>query len=185
MHRHAPLGPLLAVAAAGVVLLHQVAYLVAHPDPVARAIAAQGHAHLWPMAQVLVPLGVAVAGWTMACRALRLLEGRPLSSSGLIVAHVGLFTLLEVGERVVRGGGVGDAFAEPAVWLGLVLAPLLGHLTALALRVGARLRPPATAAVDLFVPPAPAVALTPSSSVHVPTGVPGRVRARGPPVPSD
>lgn len=174
---------MVALVAAGVVLLHQVAYLLAHPDPVARAAAAEGHAYLAPLAEVVVPVGLAVVVWLLALRTARLWGGVAVAVAPLTGLVAAGYLTLEVGERVVRGAGATAALTEPAVWLGLALAPLLALLTHRLLHVGlaaAELAPPAVVALAgrglLLAWPAPP-ALT--------AGRPHQHRARGPPVGTD
>ncbi len=137
--RLAGYAPSVAVAAAGVVLLHQVAYLLAHPDPLRRGAATQGHAYLAFVAEVLVPLGMAAAVWLAACRAGRLLGWARTPSGVLIPLQAALFLGQEVLERIAAGEGARSALVEPAVWVGLALVPLLAWATGQLLRVADRL----------------------------------------------
>ena len=132
--------PSVAVGAAGVVLLHQVAYLLAHPDSVGRGAATQGHAYLAFVGEVLIPLGMALAVWLAACRAGRLLGGARMSLGVLILLQAALFLGQEVLERVAAGEGARSALSEPAVWVGLALVPVLAWATGQLLAVADRLQ---------------------------------------------
>lgn len=173
------------VAAGSVVLLHQVAYVVAHPDPIARAVAAEGHAYLESAARLALFLAAAVAVWLMTCRATRVL-GRPAPSTPHLVGATGaLFLTQETLERLVRGGSLGDVAAERAVWVGLLLVPLLALVTRGVLVAGSRLRLPAGRALLVAAVPAPGWSVLLADPGPLRSGVRTPTRARGPPPASD
>lgn len=169
------------VAAGAVVLLHQVAYLVAHPDPLARAVAAEGHAYLEPLSRMGLALGVAVGVWLMACRVTNVLGHRIPAARDLAGAMGVLFLAQETLERLARGGTFGDVVAEPAVWIGLALVPLLAGATRGVLVAGSRLGLPR--ARGLLPPPCAAHgwSVLPTAPAPLRAGVASPTRARAPP----
>ncbi len=172
--------PTWLVAAGAVLLLHQLAYLIAHPDPLARAVAADGHAYLEPVARMGLVVAVAVAVWMMTCRAMRVLGSRIPSTWELAGAIGVLFLTQETLERLAQGGTLGDVIAEPAVWVGLALIPLLARGTHGVLAAGARLRLPSRRPL---IPPPPAHAWTALFPAVAPLrlGVLTSTKARAPP----
>jgi hypothetical protein len=116
----------LLAAAAGVIAVHQLAYLLAHPSTVGRAAAADGHGYLAPVAAVVVPVAAAVAVWAVVCRLAALSPLPPRATLARTGDYALLFVAQETLERVADGESALAALAEPAVWLGLALMPLLG-----------------------------------------------------------
>ena len=169
------------VGMGSVVLLHQVAYLVAHPDPMARVIAAEGHAYLEAVARTGLVLGLGLALWVMTCRATRVLGARTPSTAQLGGVIAALFLAQETLERVVRGGSLGDVAAERAVWIGLALVPLLALATRGVLVVGSRLRLPSGRALLAASVPAPGWSVLLAAPGPQRAGVRTPTRARGPP----
>ncbi len=168
------------VAAGAVLFLHQLAYLVAHPDPLARAVAADGHAYLEPGARVGLGVAAAVAVWMMTCRAMRVLGSRIPPTRELAGAIGLLFVAQETLERLAQGGTLGDVIAEPAVWIGLALIPFLAGATHGVLVAGSRLRLPSG---RILLPPPPAHGWTVLLSAAAPLrlGVVTPRQARAPP----
>jgi hypothetical protein len=121
----------LLTGVAGVIALHQLAYLVAYPGDVGRAVASEGHGYLEPVAGVVVP---AVA-----------------------------------------------ALAEPAVWVGLGLAPAFALVGRALARTLDRLEvvPSAADVAAPRAPIAPVVPVVPGLRVFALT--PAVRRVRGPP----
>lgn len=173
--------PTWLIATGAVVLLHQVAYLIAHPDPFARAVAAEGHAYLQPLVTAGVVVGAAVAVWLLTCRATSVLGWRVPPARELAGVIGVLFLGQEFVERLAQGGTWGQVVAEPAVWVGLVLVPLLAVATRGVLLAGTRLRFPAGWTAVTGPPPAPGWAVLLEAPAPLPVGVTDRPRARGPP----
>lgn len=168
-------------AAVGVFAIHQVAYLVAHPSTVGRAVAADGHGYLTPAAAVVLPAAAAVAFWVVVCRMAGTAPGSTRRSIARAGDYMALFAVQEVLERVIEGEPAASALSEPAVWLGLLLAPGL----AVAGRwIAGRIDEAAvTIAIPVVVPPAPvlgAVALDAPALVRR-SLAPTVDRVRGPP----
>lgn len=170
-----------ALAVASVLALHQVAYLLAHPDPLARAAAGRGHGYLGPVTEVILPLALAVAAWLVACHACRRVAATLPCSRDLGLAIAGLFVVQETVERLVHGDGPGAVIAEPAVWLGLALVPLAARATGTVLGLGGRLAERLEGAVPRLSPPVLAWPLAPAPVPGLPRGRVPLVRARGPP----
>lgn len=178
--RRWPSSPTWLVAAGAVVLLHQLAYLIAHPDPLGRAMAADGHAYLEPVARVGLVVAAAVAVWMMTCRAMRLLGSRIPPTRELAGAIGVLFLAQETLERLAQGGTLGDVVAEPAVWIGLALIPLLAGVTHGVLAAGSRLRLPSRSPL-LTPPPAHGWTVLFSAVAPLALGVVASAQARAPP----
>lgn len=124
-------GLILTIACAwvGVVAGHLAACFLAYPSAEARHVhlAVSGHSWVGMAAASLsaaVPIILLSAG-------VRAVTGRPWSGSGLALRLVSIqvpaFVLLEVVER---RGSLTKALTDPAVFIGLVLQPLLAVVTA-------------------------------------------------------
>lgn len=139
----------IAAAWAGVVVGHLAACFLAYPSAEARHVHLAVSGHSW--------MGIAAASLSavvpiiLLSVGVRAVSGRPWSGSALalrlVAIQVPAFLLLEVVER--RGSLV-RALTDPAVFIGLVLQPLVAVVTAwlldlfgrAVLAVAARLRPP-------------------------------------------
>ena len=163
------------------VLLHQLAYLVAHPDPLARAVAAEGHTYLESLTRVGLLVGTAVAVWVMTCRATNAL-GYRIPPTRELAGAIGLvFLAQETLERLAQGGTLGEVVAEPAVWVGLALIPLLAVATRSVLVAGSRLRVPAGRALLAAPLPAHGWPVLLAAPALLRAGVATPTRARAPP----
>ena len=160
------------------VLLHQFAYLVAHPDPLARAVAAEDHTYLDSLARVGLLVGTAVAVWVMTCRATNAVGYRVPPTRELAGAIGLVFLAQETLERLAQGGTLGEVVAEPAVWVGLALIPLLAVATRSVLVAGSRLRVPAGRALLAAPPPAHGWSVLLVASAPLRAGVAAPTRAR-------
>ncbi len=170
-----------ALAALGSLVVHQLAYLLVFPLEATRAARLADHGHLDVQWALVLPPAVVAVTWFILQQVRALGLGRRLHPGTLTGATVGLFATQETVETVLRGEAAWRVLANPAVVLGLVLAPLvawafvrmLGAVSDLVLRLRS-------------VPVAAAVARRPAilpSSDRVPTssfllGTP----TRGPPV---
>jgi hypothetical protein len=150
-----------AIAWVGVVVGHVVAYLLTYPSQGIRHVHLEITGHEW--------LGVATASILAAIPVLLLVavsrsvrSGAPWTGPGLALRLLGVqvaaFSLIEVAER---GWSLADAVADPAVFAGLALQPLLAVLAARVLdllhrvvrSIVVRLRPARPVATRLFPPP--------------------------------
>lgn len=112
----------------GVALGHLAGYAVAHPKAASREAALGGHAYLPVTASVLVPLGVATAlVWAIRTARAMGMAGE-IRCTHLALAQVAVFSLQEVGERVVSGAGAAAALGERGVWFGLVAQVVVAFL---------------------------------------------------------
>lgn len=140
----------VAVPLAGLVALvmHQLAYLVAFPVGAVRAAELADHGHLTTQWALITPLAVVTAAGVILrqVRALRLAP--TLRWRSLTVLSAGLFSAQEAIEAIVVAGTPSELWSNPALYIGLALAPLLAMTVVRALRqaselVARFLRPPA------------------------------------------
>jgi hypothetical protein len=141
----------LAVASAGLLLGHTIAYVIALPLPDERAgvLDVSGHGY-WSWA---VPLATGLFSWAVVRHVRRHFQAgrsdaRPPSASGLgrrlAVAQVCLFLLLELTERVASGETLATLGEHHLLLIGLItqvvvaaaLARLCGWLARAACRLG-------------------------------------------------
>ncbi|MEL7210514.1 MAG: hypothetical protein AAGK32_20165 [Actinomycetota bacterium] len=174
-----PTASRLLSAAVGVIALHQVAYLLAHPSAIGRAVASEGHGYLAPLATVLIPVAGSVALWAVICR-LAAAGPRPGRSPGA-GDYLLLFAFMEVAERAVVGRSPTEVLVEPAVWLGLALAPLFALVGRALARSLDRLDPVGTAPITAAE--RPVLGLVAPTALPSPehTLLPAVLRVRGPP----
>ncbi len=105
---------------AGVLLVHALAYLIAHPDPLVRAVSLEGHRYL-EIAGALIGPAIAVAIAVVAVQ-----RARDQQISGWLTPWrytVGVsvaFLTVEVLERI-PDGTIGTVMTEPAIRVGLLL----------------------------------------------------------------
>lgn len=112
------------VVIAAVWLVHVLAYLAAHPDPVARGIALGGHGYLDAATALAMP--AAAAGLLiLAIRKANELDAR-VHGRSLSVAVALTFLAVEIVERIPTG--VAGVIDEPAVAVGLFLSLPMGLL---------------------------------------------------------
>lgn len=159
---------LLMVVAAGALVAHTLAYLVAHPDPAFRSAVGGGHGYLDVAAALLAPAATVAVSW-LVMRAVRHRITSGLSVWRLAAWQSVAFLIVEVVERI-PSREVATVLTEPAVVLGLLLqlpvAALFVSMVGVAGHVVSRFtgrrqrrarRAPAgswpTAAVASFVPP--------------------------------
>jgi hypothetical protein len=128
--------PLAGVATVGVLVGHWLAYVVAVPDPAARAgiLAASGHSY-WVLAIKLAVVLAVVGVGTLVLRHLSGTVGRPgdrpetqtLSeiAAKLSVIQVFAFTGMELAERVTVGAPVGHLFHHRIFLVGLAVQVLV------------------------------------------------------------
>ena len=128
MRRH---GVLVTIAAAwaGVVVGHLAACFLAYPSAEARHVHLAMSGHSWVgLAAASLSAVVPIILLSIGVRAV---SGTPWSGSGLalrlVAIQVPAFVLIEVVER---RGSLTRALTDPAVFIGLVLQPLLAVVTA-------------------------------------------------------
>ena len=114
--RRADVFGVVALAAAGMLVGHQLGYLA---DSDARA----GHVHLGLIGPVVIVAAIAAA-WFAAVRVVRADPGRPPRWWTLSAVQVALYAVLEVGERVILDADVGSLASLP-VALGLLAQPIV------------------------------------------------------------
>ena len=117
----------LVLAMLGALVTHQIAYpLVA---AVGADVSANGdHAHLGLQWAVLTPLGAVAATVFIVRRIRRLGFTSVISSARLAPIVAGVFLVQEAIENRFSGGNVIEILADPAVLLGLALAPVVAWL---------------------------------------------------------
>lgn len=147
--RTLPLSATSAATAAGVLLAHWIAYLLAFPDAGTRAavLAHAGHGY-WSLAvKGVVPLAAAGLAVVLsrafleqdpADSRITWLERWSALTARLAALQVGAFLVLEVAERAVAGMGGRSLFAGSVLALGLALQVLVAGVAALALLCLAR-----------------------------------------------
>jgi hypothetical protein len=110
----------LALAGAGVLVGHWLAYLVAHPAPQERLLALADHGYLEIVSALAVPASL-VALVSLAIRHARLADDAPLPVWWRLAAlQAALFLLQEVSEAAA-GDGLTSCLHEPAIPLGILL----------------------------------------------------------------
>lgn len=179
MSRHSRALALAGLAFAGLVAGHSLSYRLAAP--------LHGFPHPYWGSAVAAALvaGVvaALAAVALGVRA-RLWGGRAAPSSWAVLAALQLagFVVLEVGERALAGIAPAQAFADPAVLLGLPLQLAFAWLAALLLKLLARVGE-ALAAARPRPLRAPRLVAAPSARRRPPRALAGRPAApRAPPV---
>jgi hypothetical protein len=124
--------PVFGVAAAGTVLGHWLAYLIAIPASTARArvLAESGHGY-W-LSAVQMALVFAAAGLALlAIRRLRARAPEPSSTCAfhrLVLYQASMFVAVEIVERLMVGEPVSQLFAHDVVFLGLLVQVVVAAL---------------------------------------------------------
>lgn len=178
---------LLTLGALVSLVAHQLAYLAAEPLVAVRPAlghAAHGHldhGHLSAQFALVVPLAAIAAAVVIIRWARRMGLGANLQAGRLGFVGGTLFVGQEAIEALSQTGGLGAMAANPATFLGALLAPIVAYLAVLLLRrasdIVARFletpRPPAFADVRKLP--------RPSDGVDMGRIKPGARLARGPP----
>ncbi|MGI9614128.1 MAG: hypothetical protein ACR2QO_14555 [Acidimicrobiales bacterium] len=131
---------LLALGALVSLVAHQLAYVVAEPlVAVAPALehASHGHldhSHLSFQFALVVPLAAIAAAVVIIRWARRLGLGTGLRAHQLGAVGGLLFVGQEAAEAISQTGGLGAMVANPATFVGAVLAPIVAYLAILLLR---------------------------------------------------
>jgi hypothetical protein len=183
--------PTFAFAFLGLIVGHLLSYLIAIPDPARRAVvlAHSGHAYLHLAGDMAVILGFAAAV-TVGLRALSLRDATDRSSAARLAwrlgaLQAGAFIAMELGERLVSGGGFGELFADHLFGIGIVVQLVIAAAGALLLgligRVSVRIadtfaRPPRRR-------PGCTIWVRPGSSRNPRPAFAGTVSTRAPPLP--
>lgn len=119
--------PVLGAAAAGLLLGHALAYLIAIPDPHQRAFALQraGHAYLPALDQAVMMLAIAGMGAVVvrafAPRAVGATERFGRLAAMLVVVQTSAFAGQEVLERLVSGAPLGDLAHDHILAIGMLV----------------------------------------------------------------
>jgi hypothetical protein len=181
---------LLALSLWGVAGSHWAGYLLAAPNPDARAhlLASTGHSY-WPVAAsaawFALAAGAASFLYRAATRSGYEARGRlfVVTALSLMALQATGFVLLEATERVASGMGIAHLLQEPAVLIGLALEAVVAL-------VGAGLVWLLARAVEVFqglgrsltvAPPAP-IRWHPAAAPLITSGVALCAAPRGPPV---
>jgi hypothetical protein len=137
--------PTFAFASVGLIVGHFLSYLIAIPDPARRAVvlAQSGHAYLHLAGDVAVIMGFAAAV-TVGLRAVTGRGGKGLPSTAHVAwrlgaLQAGAFIAMELGERLVTGGGFGELFADHVFGIGIIVQLAIAAIGALLLQWIARL----------------------------------------------
>jgi hypothetical protein len=119
--------PVFGAGAAGLLLGHAIAYLIAIPDPHQRAFALQrtGHAYLLALDQVAMMLAIAAVA-AVVVRAVAAVSHRGFERFGrlatvLLVAQSCAFAAQEVLERLVARSPLGGLFHDHVLVTGMVV----------------------------------------------------------------
>ena len=136
--------PVFGAAAAGLVLGHALAYLIAIPDPHERAFALQqaGHAYLPALDQAALML--AIAG--VVAVVVRAFGGRPGGATErfdrlatlLVVVQTSAFAGQEVLERLVSGAPLGELAHDQILVIGVLVQVFVAIVAAAVLWLLAR-----------------------------------------------
>ena len=131
-------------AAAGLVLGHALAYLIAIPDPHQRAFALQrtGHAYLPALDQAVMMLAIAGAA-TIVVRAFSRKGDRATERFGrlaalLVVVQTCAFAGQEVLERLVSGAALGELAHDQILVIGVIVQVVVAIVAAAVLWLLAR-----------------------------------------------
>ena len=183
--------PAFGFAFVGLIVGHLLSYLIAIPDPARRAavLAQSGHTYLHLAGDLAVVLGFAAA----VTVGLRAVAGRdatePPSTANLAwrlgALQAGAFIAMELGERLVSGGGFGEPLADHLFGIGIVVQLAIAGLGALLLRwIGhVAVRIVHALATPPHRRPAGTFWLRPGSSRTPRLAFAGIVSARAPPLP--
>lgn len=134
MRRVRQAAPKAAIAGLGALVVHQLAYLAAYPIVNARDIALSDHSHLSTQWAVITPLAVIGAVVLVLHQARSLGLRTSLSARLLGPLIAAFFVAQEAIESALAQNGLIDLFGSPALWFGVILAPLVGWLMVRALR---------------------------------------------------
>ena len=124
---------LLGLAALTSLVMHQLGYLLAIPAMGDTAVgntavgntAVGDHGHLSAQWAIVTPVAV-ISAVVMILRQVRNLGVAPAFESSRLAAVAGvLFVAQETTEALVAGQSIGSVASHPAVWIGLLLAPLV------------------------------------------------------------
>ncbi|MEM9133791.1 MAG: hypothetical protein AAF962_19445 [Actinomycetota bacterium] len=115
---------LVALAALGSLVVHQLAYLAAYPVQATRAAQLADHGHLTTQFALVTPIAVVAAAAFILRQAKGLGLGAGLTARQLTVCTWLLFGIQETVETVLRGDPAWSVITQPAVVLGLLIAPL-------------------------------------------------------------
>ena len=128
--------PVFGTGAAGLVLGHAIAYLIAIPDPHQRAFALQrtGHAYLPALDQVVLMLAIAGVA-AVVIRAFAAVSDRSFERFGrlatvLVVAQSAAFAGQEVLERLVSGAPLGGLMHDHLLLTGIAVQIAVAIATA-------------------------------------------------------
>lgn len=126
------------VAAAGTVLGHWLAYLIAVPGSTARARVLSESGHGYWLSAVQLAMALAAAGLALlAIRRLRARVPQPSSTLAfhrLVVYQASMFVAVEIVERLIVGDPVGQLFAHGVLFFGLLVQLVVAALGARFLR---------------------------------------------------
>ncbi len=124
------------LATAGVAVGHMAGYVIAHPTGNGRAAAlGDGHGYLPVAATFVVPVAVVAALWWAVRTARELGIVGTLDWRRLAAAQIALFTLQEVGERLVGGEGLEAVITERALGIGLLMQVVVAFIVVRGLSV--------------------------------------------------
>jgi hypothetical protein len=184
--------PAFGFAFVGLIVGHLLSYLIAIPDPARRAVVLtqSGHAYLHLAGDVAVVLSLAAAV-TVGLRAVAGRDATDLPSTAnlawrLGALQAGAFIAMELGERLLSGGGFGELFADHLFGIGIVVQLAIAAVGAVLLRwigrvavriVDALARPPRRR------PAGTTLWLRPGSSPRPRPAFAGIFSARAPPLP--
>jgi hypothetical protein len=124
--------PVFGVAAAGTVLGHWLAYLIAIPASTTRARVLSESGHGYWLSAVQMALVFAAAGLALlAIRRLRARASEPSSTFAfhrLVLYQASMFVAVEIVERLMVGEPVSQLFAHDVVFLGLLVQVVVAAL---------------------------------------------------------
>lgn len=113
------------LAALGSLVIHQFAYLLAFPATRHAGEALVEHGHMTTQWAIVTPLAIVMAVVAVLRQARQLGLTNPLRVSTLGSSAALLFVGQELVESFIAGRSVLEAFAQPALVLGVVVAPLV------------------------------------------------------------
>jgi len=162
-----------ALAAAGAMVAHEIGYLGETDESVV------SHEYFGILGPIVI-LALCTAAWFGAVRVLRRDTGRAPSLALLAGVQVGLFSAMEIGERISTGSA--SSLLSTPVLLGLALQPLVAWAALQLLSASRRI------IEAFFVPEAPTISPVAPQLPHwridvlVEAVLGARLRVRGPPM---
>ncbi len=125
VHRLKSLAAGLTFAAVAALVVHQLAYLVVYPSFVDRADALGEHGHVSVQWALATPLAVLAATVFILRQVRNLGVAAPVRTLPISATAAALFVAQELTEGAIKGTSVVEGLQNPALILGVCIAPLV------------------------------------------------------------